>query len=270
MSVATPQDLLECALAAARAAGRHALDHWSRRGEVLQTFAHDVKLALDLECQQIAERTIRSRFPTHAILGEESGPAAAGAAPAAAAVEWVIDPIDGTVNFSHGLPLWCCAVAARRGAETLAGAVYAPALEECFSARQGASAECNGKPIRVSTVRRLTEAVVMTGLDKSLDPHLPPFEIFRTISAAVQKARILGTAALDMCRVAIGQADGYFETGIYTWDVTAAALIVRQAGGQAEIMEQLDGHRLRFIATNGLIHAELKALIAGAVARGRA
>jgi myo-inositol-1(or 4)-monophosphatase len=255
-------NLLDGAIAAARAAGGHALAQVARRSEVLRGYAHDVKLQLDVECQALAEKMLLARFPDSVILGEE-GPEAAVRGAGDTALEWVIDPIDGTVNYSHGLPVWCCSVAVRRGGVTLAGAVYAPVPDELYSATCLSAATCNARPIRVSAVRDLGQAMIMTGLDKAVDPRRPAFEIFRAISIRVQKARVMGSAALDMCRVAAGQADGYFESGIFTWDIAAAGLIVQQAGGRAEVMGSQGGHRLRYLASNGLIHDELRQLILG-------
>jgi len=252
-------DLLEAARAAAQAAGQHALRNRERRSEVVATFAHDVKLRLDLESQEVAESVLRQRFPHHRIRGEESTGPAAG--PDDGTCEWIIDPIDGTVNFSHGLPLWCCSIAVRAAGRMRAGVVYAPALDECYTATDDGPAECNGRRLAVSSVDSLSTALIMTGLDKGIDPRLPPFEIFRTLSSSVQKARIMGVAALDLCRVAAGQADGYFENGIYIWDIAAAGLIVERAGGQSEILADLGGGRLRHIASNGHIHTALRNLI---------
>ena len=115
--------LLECAVHAVRTAGKHALDNRGRRTEIVKRTPHDVKLRLDIECQQKAEAAIRARFPTHAILGEEDE--STGGSPVSnPEYEWIIDPIDGTVNFSHGLRRWCCSIAVRQGETMLAGAVY--------------------------------------------------------------------------------------------------------------------------------------------------
>ena len=252
--------ILTCAIEAARSAGDYALAQAQRRTDVLQAYAHDVKLKLDVESQEEACLVIRRRFPDHDILGEED-PRACESAADSPRVLWVIDPIDGTVNFSHGMPMWCCSVAALWRGQTIAGAVYAPALNECYSAASDRPSLRNGEAIHVSGVSSLERAMVLTGLDKNLDPRLPPFEVFRAISVSVQKARILGAAALDICRVASGQADGYFESGIYLWDVAAARLIVQQAGGTAETIRKMDAGRLQFVASNGLIQEALKSTI---------
>lgn len=248
--------LLACAEAAARAGGKHALKNNHRRGIVAQTFAHDVKLKLDRECQDVTERVIRKHFPSAVILGEEDT-----AQTAATDVLWVIDPIDGTVNYFHGLPLWCCSVAVQIRGRAAAGAVYAPMLEECYTAHRERQATCNGKPIAVSATRRLKDAVILTGLNKRNDLLDRSFALFQTLSHKTQKLRILGSAALDICQVAAGRADAFFESGIYLWDVAAAGLIVEQAGGQTEIVATGSNHQLKIVASNGNLHAPLRRLV---------
>ena len=175
-------DLLECAIRTARTAGDHALANRERRVEVVKLSRHDVKLKLDLECQARAESVIRSEYPDHDILGEEDVDApAADTKPAA--VEWIIDPIDGTVNFWHGLPLWCTSVAVRTNGRVVAGAVYAPDIDELYSASEGGGAFCNGQPLAVSETAKLEQALVTTGMDKDVHPELPPFALFNTIAA---------------------------------------------------------------------------------------
>ena len=257
----TPEDLLICARNAVRVAGGHALRHWAtRRTEAIATFAHDIKLALDQECQTIAEHHIRRHYPNHAIMGEEDV-GESGAAAEGTPYRWIIDPIDGTLNYSHGLPLWCCSIAVQYKGRTVAGAVYAPAMRELYSATINGPALCNGRPLRVSRIRRLGAAMVATGLDKNVDPNLAPLDVFRAISGATQRARILGSAALDICHVAAGHLDGFFENGIYIWDIAAGQLIVERAGGRTAIMAEATGGRLRFLAANKPVFLSLQHLI---------
>ena len=248
--------LLACAIAAARAAGLHALRHSRRRREVALRFAHDIKLILDRECQAVAERVIRRRFPRHGILGEEDSRARPPAD-----IRWIIDPIDGTVNFFHGLPLWCCSVAVQVRGRTVAGAVFAPELEECYTARMGRPAHCNGKPIAVSTISRLKDAVIATGIAKEAERGPQSCAMFRKLCFHSQKMRIMGSAALDICNVACGKIDAFYESGIFLWDMAAGGLIAEQAGGRSEILAAGPGHRVNFLASNGRIHAALKKLI---------
>jgi len=235
--------LLEAAIAAAECGGTHAMRNLDRRRNAVQTFAHDIKLELDVECQQQIEALLRERFPDHHYLGEED--AALEVKPVATTgevfgYEWIIDPIDGTVNFANGLPTWCCSVAVRETASGIAraAAVYAPMLQALYSASREGPACKNGQPIHVSTCPELAQGIVMTGMDKNLEPGLPPLTYFRHIAAATRKARINGSAALDLCWVAEGAADGYFEGCIYLWDIAAAGLITERAGGQTEVLKQ--------------------------------
>jgi myo-inositol-1(or 4)-monophosphatase len=256
-----PSRLLQVATAAARTAGDHAFRNFHRRGQVVQVFRHDVKLRLDLECQAKAEGEIRRRFPDHDILGEESGRREA-VSDQPAGFQWIIDPIDGTVNFTHGLRNWCCSVAVTYRGEVIAGAVYAPALAELYQATVATRSVLNGRRIAVSRVGALTRSMVMTGTDKNATSRHRLLAFFTRITLGTQKVRVAGSAAMDLCQVACGRAEGYFETGIYIWDVAAAGLIVRRAGGRTEELAKLDReHRLTFLATNGRIHRALKTVI---------
>jgi myo-inositol-1(or 4)-monophosphatase len=259
-----PARLLETVVLAVRTAGDHANANRHRRTDTMMVAAHDVKLQLDLECQNIIWSLVRKHFPQHAILAEESADKGQPADdPHQSPYTWIIDPIDGTVNFSHGLPWWCCSVAVTYQGRTVAAAVYSPATHELFTAARGGTACCNGLPIAVAGTKVLRDSMVLTGLDQKFTEQPQRLSRFLAISNAVQKARVIGAAALDMCRVAAGQADGYFETGVYTWDVAAAGLIVELAGGRVEILANPSPHRLSYMATNGHIHDELKALING-------
>ena len=252
--------LLDCAVAAAHAAGNHALKHRDRRDEADETSPHDVKLRLDRECQDMAMQAIQSVYPYHAILGEED---TTDAPDSNSEYLWIIDPLDGTVNFSHGMPLWCCSVAVRRGHDVVAGAVYAPSLGELYTATADGPAMLNGSVLRPSSVTDLSRALVRTGVDRFTDTGFPSLEILNRIAAAVQRPRILGSAALDICNVARGEADGYFESGVFTWDVAAAGLILQRAGGQAEVVKRQGPHphRVMFLASNGPLHEALRELV---------
>jgi myo-inositol-1(or 4)-monophosphatase len=265
MPLPSPKALLDCAILAARAGGQHAMSNLHRRQEYKETFAHDIKLALDIECQRVAEEAITTTYPDHLFLGEEdlSLGRTDGEQPAPKdAVQWISDPIDGTVNFSHGLPLWCCSVAARIGEEIVAGAVFIPEMDQLYSATIDGPACCNAERIQVSQTASLDRAMVMTGMDKHMDPAIKPYELFSRIADNTQKARIVGSAAVDLCWVAAGGADGYFERGIYIWDIAAAGLIVRRAGGLTTKIESMDEpYRMAWAASTPLIHDALCELV---------
>jgi myo-inositol-1(or 4)-monophosphatase len=247
----------DVAIEAAQAAGFHALNHLNRRHEIAQKFEHDVKLQLDLECQAAAESIVRKYFPEHGILGEEGRRTVAREIP-----RWIIDPIDGTVNFFHGLPLWCSSVALQFEGRIVAGAVFMPELEELYTARIDGPALCNDKPIAPSRAARLADAMILTGLSKHIHENPVAFEMLKELTLLSQKVRVMGSAALDICHVACGKADGYIETGIYLWDVAAAGLVAERAGAHPEIIEELAEYRYRYICTNGKITGEVKDLLA--------
>ncbi|MDF7798908.1 inositol monophosphatase family protein [Pontiellaceae bacterium B1224] len=249
--------LLDVAICAAEAAGTHAYENKDRRKETSETFQHDVKLVLDVESQRKAEAIIASEFPTHGILGEED------ATPnLSTPYEWVIDPIDGTMNFSHGFEYWCSSVAVRQNQKVIAGCVFAPDFNAYYTAHIEQEAKLNGSPIRVADTASLQNAMVVTGLSKEMEgsrePHL---EMFRMLALNTKKVRINGAAALDLCRVADGTCDGFFETGIYLWDYAAAGLIAEQAGAvMATYPRKCDLHGATVLCSNEHLIEGLRAV----------
>lgn len=247
------KSLLKVAVSAVRAAGAHALSQLTRRTEANQTALHDIKLALDIELQHIAAKIIHSKFPDHSILGEEASEDRDPANP-----RWIVDPIDGTVNFAHGIPLWCVSIAVEHRGQTLAGAVFAPEMDELYTAEIDEPARLNGEPMSVSRIDSLSAAMVQTDTNKETYDFPVGAALYGTLLHRAQKVRVMGSAAMDICRVARGHAEGYVALGLYPWDVAAAALILERSGGCFEVIERLPGHRLRVVSSNGLIHMPLK------------
>ena len=238
---------------AARRAGEHVMNNLDRRDDFNSNLRTDVKHKLDVEAQEIAESIINEIYPKHDILGEESWDQPLDNSDWL----WIIDPIDGTINFFHGLPWWCCSVAVRYKGKTIAGSIYIPEMGMMFEAACNGPALCNGEPIHVSKTEEITLSMLATGADKwDLDNRA--FRFMKKISEMAQRPRILGAAAVDMCMVACGRIDGYFESGIYTWDMAAGALIVERAGGETDILRQYPNHRMAFLATNGHLHQTCK------------
>lgn len=231
--------LLDTAICAAEAAGNHALNNKDRRSESTEVFSHDVKLVLDQECQKMAEDVIASEFPDHAILGEE------GCTPKAnAPYEWVIDPIDGTMNYSHGFHYWCSSVAVRQGQTVLAGCVFAPEFNTYYTAHLQQPAKMNGLEIQVSGTQRLQQAMVFSGLSSQLDESgNTHFDLFQSLALNTKKIRINGAAALDLCQLADGTCDGVLHMGINLWDYAAAGLIAERAGAQLKVYSQNIPHQ---------------------------
>ncbi|MCF7837181.1 MAG: inositol monophosphatase [Candidatus Marinimicrobia bacterium] len=248
-------DLLDGAVEVARAAGRHALRNRHRRGETDAVHAHDVKLVLDRECQRRAAAVVARRYPAHGILGEE------GSRASRSPYRWVIDPIDGTVNFHHGLPQWCTSVALEYRGAAVVGVVYAPELDDLYTAVQERPALCNGAAIKPAETRSLSQALICTGHSKDIEADPNGFRRMETLCRNARKVRMMGAAALDICHVARGRVDGYFETRIYHWDIAAAQLIARQAGAQTEVLARFGGECLQFMAATPPVFPALRALM---------
>jgi len=254
--IPSPSALLNVARHAACTAGDHVLTQIGRRNDTDAVLRNDIKHKLDRESQEIATAAILASYPDHAILGEETYQAILPDTP----VRWVIDPIDGTVNFTHGLPIWCCSVAAQINQRTVAAVVYAPELRLRFEARVDGPATCNDVILHASTTPRLDQALLHTGAEKTENPN-QSFRFLTRIAEVAQRPRVLGSAALDICWVAAGKTDGYFEPSIYIWDMAAASLILERSGGIGEILHRYDEYRLAFLATNPHIHKPLRDVI---------
>ena len=231
-----------------------------------QHFQIDKKGTIDLvtEVDVAVERQFRAmiaeRFPGHQVLGEEFG----GAAAAPPGACWVFDPIDGTSNFAHGLPIFCASLALEIDGVAEVAAVYDPTRKELFTAERGGGAFLNGRPLRVSSAARLIDAMLATGFP--YDVHTRVDEIVGLFGAFVGQARAvrrLGSAALDLCYVAAGRLDGFWETDLKAWDIAGGALVVAEARGR---ITNTDGQPFtsrggRVLATNGHLHDAMLAVI---------
>lgn len=222
-----------------------------------EELAHDIKLRLDKETQTLIEDYLFAHYPGYAVLGEEGGVRAA----VPNAPEWVIDPIDGTVNYFYGIPIFCVSVALRVGEKVVLGCVYDPMQNECFTVCAGQVPRLNGEPIRVSARTRMAEAVVFIGHGSHDGSGAAGIARFAHISSQVRKIRILGSAALTLCYIAAGRFDAYIENRINLWDFAAARAILEAAGGCCEYTPSTaNGLTGSVIAWNGKlpIHASLQ------------
>lgn len=198
---------------------------------------------------------IRESFPDHYILTEESGDL-----PSSSSYKWIIDPIDGTVNFANGIPLSCVSIAVEKDGDMIMGAVYNPFIDEFFFAEKGKGASLNDKSISVSKKNSVSKSILVTGFPYTyLNEENGPLDTFGRFIRAGIPVRRLGSAAIDLCWVACGRFDGYFEHKLNTWDSAAGFLIVKEAGG---VVTDFDGNEYspyqpKIIATNGIIHTEL-------------
>ena len=267
MTVREQQRALAVATTAARAAGGLMRQNLSRAKNINEATQHDIKLELDVRCQKLIERTLRRAFPTVAILGEE-GILGDPSAPA----RWVVDPIDGTVNFTYGIPHACVSIALQvrdanskfpgdplRGYTTLVGVVYDPFLDELWTAVRGQRAKLNGKPISVSGRARLDEAIVAMGFAKYTKTLALMLPVFNRLVHRVRKVRLLGAAALSMTWTAAGRLDAYVENGVRLWDVAAGGLIVECAGGEFWWQPVEGDYAVQICVSNGKLRRKLMA-----------
>lgn len=224
-------DLLAIALDAATQAGQFIKTHFGSELTVNEMHRHDIKLELDVRSQKLITDLILSHHPDHAILGEEEGDLGGDGD-----IEWIVDPIDGTVNFFFGIPHFCVSIAARdrHTKETLLGVIHDPMQDETWSVVKGGVPLLNGKPIAVSDRATMAEAVVTVGFSKSKSALDAGFERYKRIAYEVRKTRMLGSAALALAYIASGRLDAYVEEQISLWDIAAGVLLVEAAGGRVQ------------------------------------
>ena len=238
--------------------------HFGTDVEVDKKGVIDLVTQVDLEVERWFRGMIRERFPSHAVLAEELDDRSGG--PDSPRHCWVFDPIDGTVNYAHGLPIFCASLALEIDGVPSVAAVYDPLREELFTAERGAGARLNGAPLSVSATPTLVDAMLCTGFP--YDVHETVDEVIGLFGAFVAEARAvrrLGSAALDLCYVAAGRFDGFWEQRLHPWDMAAGALLVTEAGGRVSTMDgaPFDSREGSVVATNGLLHEAMLATIAG-------
>jgi myo-inositol-1(or 4)-monophosphatase len=261
---------------AARAAGALMRKNLHAEKKANEITLHDIKLELDVRCQKLIEKKLYRAFPEVALLGEEGD-----AGETDAEFRWVVDPIDGTVNFAHGIPHASVSIAlqkripgskipagtskrpAREHAtrntqyETILGVVYDPFQDEMWTAIRGGPARLNGRVIHASRSRNLNECIVSIGFAKNRNNLERALPYFLWLVRRVRKVRMFGSAALALTYVATGRLDVYVERGISLWDIAAGGLIVECAGGRFWYEATQGRHKYRMISSNGLVHDKL-------------
>jgi myo-inositol-1(or 4)-monophosphatase len=258
---------------AALAAGAVMRLNYEKPHEITMKGTIDPVTETDYQCQEIIIGMIRQAFPDHGFLAEETAlgqppypdheighPGLAWEADSSPTCRWIIDPLDGTVNFAHGFPAFCASIAFEVDGVLEYGVVYDPMRDELFEGRRGQGAWRNGQPIRVSDTARMDRALMATGF---------PYDIWERVTATMarvgrmvasaQGVRRAGAAALDMCYVACGRFDGYFEENLKPWDTAAGVVIVSEAGGK---ISTFDGSNYDIFApniavSNGVLHSAL-------------
>ena len=241
----------------ARKAGE-ILRHYSTREKFVESKGRaNLVTAADKESEALIIEAIRKRYPDHAILAEESG-ALSGSGPAQA--KWIIDPLDGTTNFAHQYPFYCVSIGLEQAGVMTCGVVYDPVRDELFSAAAGQGSFLNGKRLAVSDVSKLSDALLITGFPYNLRDHIDrlvgDFKTFLQESQAVRRG---GSAALDLCYVAGGRCDGFWEMNLHPWDTAAGKVILEEAGGRVTDYQgnPFSIYQKQIVASNSRIHDEV-------------
>jgi myo-inositol-1(or 4)-monophosphatase len=240
---------------AAERAGEILRKQWHRRNPVVsKSTPIDLVTETDRACEEAILEVLGEAFPDHAVLAEESGARGEGE------YRWLVDPLDGTTNFAHGYPQVAVSLALVRGAQTVFGLVYDPIRDETYCASRGGGASCNRQPIRVTDTTSLATSLLATGFPydrtRYADFYLSYFKAFMTRTHGLRRA---GSAALDLCWVAAGRVDGFWEWRLKPWDTAAGAILVEEAGGQVSDFSggRFDSFGEQCLATNGRIHGEV-------------
>lgn len=238
----------------AREAGGLLVQHFARRVSIEYKGEADLVTVADREAEALIRSRIKARWPSHDILGEEGGLQDSGSP-----YRWYVDPLDGTTNFAHGFPVFCVSLAVEFKGQRIAGVIYDPTRDELFAAEQGSGAYLNGRRIHVSQTGRLVESLVATGFPSHKRHANPNIFFYHQITLHSHGVRRAGSAALDLCCVACGRFDGFWEFNLNPWDTAAGVLLVEEAGGKVTDMSggpfQLNSRET--VASNGSIHAAL-------------
>lgn len=253
--------MLNFAIELARDAGQLLLERFGRDISVTKKGDYNLVTEADLASEALIIERIKSYYPKHSILAEESGNAVIIGGENT--WKWIIDPLDGTTNFAHGYPCFCVTLALEHDEEMVIGVTFDPTRNEMFAAERGRGASLNNKPIRVSTTDQLSEALIVTGFPYDFKSKA---DFGRHLTDFLLKARGVrrdGSAAIDLAYVACGRFDGFWEEGLNPWDMAAGVLMIEEAGGQ---VSGYDGAPFSIysppvLATNGLIHSQMSAVL---------
>jgi myo-inositol-1(or 4)-monophosphatase len=246
-------EFLDVAIEAARAAGQLLRENFHQPLVVNSAEKHDIKLEIDVRTQDLITNLLLVRFPQHALYGEEGI-----VGDQSAEYQWVVDPLDGTVNYFYGIPHFCTSIALRHREEVVVGVIHDPIRDEIWSVTKDVKPTLNGREFRVSRRSQLSEAILSVGLSKTgatIEAGLP---LLQDMVHRARKCRLMGSAALDMAYVACGRFDAYIEQGVSLWDIAAGSLLVTNAGGRVEMMPRPEAKdKYRVIASNGLLDLKL-------------
>lgn len=246
---------LEVAVSAVREAGKIQKDHFGKKFEIGFKSRIDVVTDVDIKCERQIVQSIRSHYPDHGFLAEEETDQTHHSR-----YKWIIDPLDGTVNFAHGFPLFSSTVALEADGQVKFGVVFDPLREELFVGKRNGGAFLNGEPIRVSRIENLEISLLATGFSyKIREIRNNNLDLFGHFAFRAQSIRRAGSATLDLCYVAMGRFDGFWEMNLFPWDMAAGYLIVEEAGGEVSLTDgsPFSLYQNEIVASNRLIHREM-------------
>jgi myo-inositol-1(or 4)-monophosphatase len=248
--------LLNFAIQTARDAGAILTDRLGRALQVSNKGDIDLVTEADLASEKLIIERIKSHYPRHAILAEESGATDGVEVLAGSDWKWIIDPLDGTTNYAHGYPCFCVSIGLERAGAIELAVIYDPTRDEMFAAERGQGATLNGRRMRVSTVEVLNNAMLCTGFPYNVRERPDFAREFANFTMEAQAVRRDGSAALDLACVACGRFDGFWEDGLNAWDVAAGVLLIEEAGGRVTNFSggTLDIYTPKVLASNGLVH----------------
>jgi len=249
--------MLNVAIEAARQAGNFLKQNLGKVREIQQKDGQERNLVteVDKRSEQLIIDIIKRHYPAHEILAEESGHAQT-----ASEYRWIIDPLDGTTNFTHGLPVFCVSIAVERRGELLCGVIYDPNLDELFTAERGKGAFLNNRRVHVSRTDALAKSLLVTGFPYNITENPDhAVEHFVSFLMGAQAIRRMGSAAIDLAYVAAGRYDGFWEVALNPWDMAAGALLVTEAGGKLSDFagSQFSIYQKEIVASNNLVHEEM-------------
>jgi len=249
--------MIELAMEAALEAGRFLKMSVGKVKSVERKQGQETNLVTEIDkmAEERIIRKIKKRYANHDFLGEESG-----SAQSQSEYKWIIDPLDGTTNFTHGLPIFCVSIGLEIKGELALGVVYDPNSEEMFTAQRGKGAFLNNRKITVSRTSKLIESLVVTGFPYDVRQKADELvRHFNNFLKEAQAVRRLGSAALDLCYVAAGRFDGFWEVSLNPWDMAAGVLIVEEAGGRVTDLRGFPStiYKQQMLATNGLVHEQM-------------
>ncbi len=243
---------LELATHAAHEAGKLLRQHFGEDSTVDEASHHDIKLALDKESQDLITGILLGARPGDALYGEEGL-----AGNQESERQWIVDPIDGTVNFYYNIPHFCVSIALRVAGEIVVGVIHDPMIDETWTVEKGGPAMLNGKPIQASKREQLEQSILFVGCGKDEEALKTGIERFRRASLRARKMRMMGSAALGMAYIACGRLDAYIESRISLWDIAAGQLLVETAGGKVDLSPVAGkADAWSIVATNGKIPVE--------------